>query len=78
MCCVRMRARMCVRVHSLFFLHVHVFVSIFLSMTLLFLPASPYWWAVVSGCIWAMLPGAVVKLEQSLQVTSLRRTDNTL
>ncbi len=32
----------------------------------------------VPGCIWAMLPGAVVKLEQSLQVNSLRRPDNTL
>lgn len=32
----------------------------------------------VSGCIWVTLPGAVVKLEQSLQVNSPRRPDNTL
>lgn len=29
-------------------------------------------------CIWAMLPGAPVKLERSLQVSSLGRADNTL
>lgn len=29
-------------------------------------------------CIWAMLPGAPVKLERSLQVSSLGRPDNTL
>lgn len=66
---------LCISVCSLFvlLLSAHGLLGIFSFTMSSFVSHGGAW-----GCIWAMLPGALVKLEQSLQVISLRRPDNTL
>lgn len=79
--CLSVCVLLCVWQYSVYlplsFLFVLLSVPVFCACVSFALPSFAYDGG-VSGCIWAMLPGALVKLEQSLQVNSLRRPDNTL